>query len=68
MFPVGSATGRPAPSAAAMGSSMRYASRAPACLADWRTARFSTWVIPDGTVTTTRGWTMLRRWWVFRMK
>ena len=27
-----------------------------------------TWVIPEGTVTTTRGCTMLRRWWVLRMK
>ena len=30
MLPVGSATGRPAPMAAAMGSSMRVAQRAPA--------------------------------------
>src|ERR687886_605621 len=30
MFPVGSATGRPAPIAAAIGSSIRYACRAPA--------------------------------------
>ncbi len=55
MLAPGSATGRPAPSAAAMGSSMRKASRAPAWRADWLTARFSTWVMPEGTVTTTRG-------------
>ena len=35
--------------AAASGSSIRYASRAPAFMAASRTARFSTLVTPDGT-------------------
>ena len=48
MFPVGSATGRPAPIAAAIGSSMRYAWRAPAESVASSTARFSTPVTPDG--------------------
>ena len=55
MLPVASSTGRPAPIAAAIGSSIRYASRAPACCAASMTARFSTSVTPDGTPTTTRG-------------
>ena len=55
MLPVASSTGSPAPIAAAMGSSIRYASRAPACCAASMTARFSTSVTPDGTPTTTRG-------------
>src|SRR5579884_1076995 len=49
MFPVGSATGRPAPIAAAIGSSIRYALRAPADSVASSTARFSTPVTPDGT-------------------
>ena len=53
--PVGSPTGRPAPIAAAIGSSMRYAWRAPADRQASSTARFSTPVTPDGTQTTTRG-------------
>ena len=48
MFPVGSATGRPAPIAAAIGSSIRYAWRAPAESVASSTARFSTPVTPDG--------------------
>ena len=48
MFPVGSATGRPAPIAAAIGSSIRYAWRAPADSVASSTARFSTPVTPDG--------------------
>ena len=55
MLPVASSTGSPAPIAAAIGSSMRYASRAPACCAASMTARFSTSVTPEGTPTTTRG-------------
>ena len=55
MFPVGSATGRPAPIAAAIGSSIRYAWRAPAESVASSTARFSTPVTPEGTQTTTRG-------------
>jgi hypothetical protein len=55
MFPVGSATGSPAPIAAAIGSSIRYAWRAPAESVASSTARFSTPVTPEGTHTTTRG-------------
>ena len=55
MLPVGSHTGRSAPIAAANGSSIVYASRAPACLVASSTARFSTAVIPEGTHTMTWG-------------
>ena len=55
MFPVGSRTGRPAPIAAAIGSSIRYAWRAPAERVGLLDRRFSTPVTPDGTQTTTRG-------------
>ena len=41
--------------AAAMGSSMRNAWRAPAVMVASKTARFSTEVTPLGTHTTTRG-------------
>ena len=54
-LPVGSATGSPAPIAAAIGSSMRNASRAPALRVASSTARRSTPVSPEGTHTTTRG-------------
>ena len=47
-LPDGSLTGSPAPIAAAIGSSMRRAQRAPAFSAASRTARFSTSVTPDG--------------------
>ena len=67
MFPVGSATGRPAPIAAAIGSSIRYAWRAPAESVASSTARFSTPVTPDGTQTTTRGCAK-RCWCTFWMK
>ena len=67
MFPVGSATGRPAPIAAAIGSSIRYAWRAPALSVASSTARFSTPVTPDGTQTTTRGCAK-RCWCTFWMK
>ena len=53
--PVGSSIGRSAPMAAAIGSSIRYAWRAPAEIVASKTARFSTDVTPDGTQTTTRG-------------
>ena len=53
--PVGSSIGRLAPMAAAMGSSMRNACRAPAEIVASKTARFSTEVTPEGTHTTTRG-------------
>ena len=48
MLPVGSATGSPAPIAAAIGSSIRYAWRAPAESVASSTARFSTPVTPGG--------------------
>ena len=67
MFPVGSATGRPAPIAAAIGSSIRYAWRAPAESVASSTARFSTPVTPEGTHTTTRGCAK-RCWCTFWMK
>src|SRR3954468_18779661 len=67
MLPVGSPTGRPAPIAAAIGSSIRYACRAPADRQASSTARFSTPVTPDGTQTTTRGCAQ-RFWWTFWMK
>ena len=49
--PVGSVIGIPAPIAAAMGSAMRPALRAPALMTDCRIARFSTGVAPCGTQT-----------------
>jgi len=53
--PRASSTGRPAPMAAAMGSSIRNTSRAPAPRADSRIARRSTWVDLQGTQISTRG-------------
>ena len=55
MFPDGPLIGTFAPIAAARGSSMRYASRAPALSAASRTARFSTEVTPAGTLIITSG-------------
>ena len=49
--PVGSVTGRPAPIAAAIGSSIRNTRRAPALSAASWMARRSTAVEPDGTQT-----------------
>ena len=65
--PLASLTGRPAPIAAAIGSSIRYTSDAPAPSADSRIARRSTWVEPQGTqmmilglgLRMDRGWTIL---------
>ena len=54
-LPDGSLTGSPAPIAAAIGSSMRRAQRAPALSAASRTARFSTSVTPDGMPSSIRG-------------
>ena len=54
-LPDGPEMGTLAPIAAASGSSMRYASRAPALSAASRTARFSTLVTPDGTLIITSG-------------
>ena len=53
--PVASATGRSAPIAAAIGSSIRYTCPAPAPIADSRIARRSTWVEPHGTQMMMRG-------------
>jgi len=55
MLPCGSAIGSPAPIAAAIGSSIRYAERAPAAIVASSTARRSTSVIPLGTHTIARG-------------
>ena len=57
-----------APMAAAMDSWMRYTSRAPACSAESRTARFSTSVMQVGTPMTIRGLTNQRREMTFSMK
>ena len=64
---MGSPTGSPAPIAAAIGSSIRYAWRAPALRQASSTARFSTPVTPEGTHTTTRGCAQ-RFWCTFWMK
>ena len=55
MEPDASDTGKPAPIAAAMGSSIRYTSEAPAPKALSRMARRSTWVEPQGTQMMMRG-------------
>ena len=55
MFPDGPLIGTLAPIAAASGSSIRYASFAPALRAASRTARFSTEVTPAGTEIITSG-------------
>ncbi len=67
--PRASVTGMPAPIAAAMGSSIRDTSRAPASIAESRIARFSTWVEPAGTQISTRGLGRRNRLlWTLRMK
>ena len=53
--PIGSATGSPAPIAAAIGSSMSDTRSAPALVTASRIARRSTEVAPDGTQMTTSG-------------
>ncbi len=55
MAPRASCTGMPAPIAAAIGSSTRNTSRAPAPSADSLMALRSTWVELQGTQTSTRG-------------
>src|ERR1035441_4202191 len=55
MLPEGPSTGKPAPMAAAIGSSMMSTERAPARFAASRTARSSTDVISAGTQMTTEG-------------
>ena len=68
MLPVGSDTGIPVPTAAAIGSStICVGRRAPADSAASCTARCSTPVIPDGTAITMRG-LVQRRWWMRSMK
>ena len=59
MRPTGSAISRPAPIAAAIGSSIRWTRRAPAASDASSTARFSTSVTPDGAHTIRRGWARL---------
>ena len=54
-LPDGPLIGTLAPIAAASGSSIRYASLAPAFSAASRTARFSTLVTPEGTLIITSG-------------
>src|SRR5467141_2175374 len=66
--PVGSVTGRPAPIAAAIGSSIRKTRLAPALSADSWIARRSTAVEPDGTQTMICGVAKLRRLCTLRMK
>ena len=61
MQPFGSATSRPAPIAAAIGSSISSAWLAPACIAASWTALFSTVVIREGTHIITRGLNIKRR-------
>ena len=55
MLPTGSWMSRPAPMAAAMGCSIRWAADAPARRAASLTARRSTEVMADGTQSSTRG-------------
>ena len=59
-LPLGSAIGRPTPIAAASGSSMSHACRAPAEIAASVTALRSTDVTPDGTQIMISG--LNRRW------
>jgi len=66
--PVGWVTGRPAPIAAAIGSSMSSTFRAPADSAESWMARRSTAVAPEGTQTMMRGLAKERRLCTFRMK
>ncbi len=68
MLPEGSVIGRPAPIAAIIACSTRKTSEAPARIAESLTARFSTWVISDGTPMTMRGWTYILRPCAFLMK
>ena len=59
--PRASCTGKPAPTAAAMGSGTMSTLRAPAPSADSLMARRSTWVEPKGTHTRTRGLGLKKR-------
>ena len=68
ILPVGSATSSPAPIAAAIGSSIKKTSFAPALMTDSWTALSSTSVIPEGTPTTTLGLPALYLWQTFATK
>ena len=68
MEPEGSVTGRPAPIAAAIGSSISSTLRAPALSADSWIARRSTAVEPEGTQTMMSGEAKQRRLCTLRMK
>ena len=68
MLPEGSVTGKPAPIAAAIGSSIRNTFRAPALSALSWIARRSTAVEPDGTHTIINGEAKPRRLCTLRMK
>src|SRR3989338_6156495 len=70
MLPTASEIGKRAPIAAAIGSSTRYTSRAPAFLTASSTARFSTSVTSDGIPITTRGRGKSENasLWTFRIK
>ena len=54
MLPSGASTSIPIPTAAAIGSKIKYTSRPSACSAESRTARSSTSVEPEGTPITMR--------------
>jgi hypothetical protein len=68
--PTGSVTGKSAPIAAAMGSSISQTFRAPALEAASRIARRSTWVDPEGTQMTISGPSRMIHCWpsALRMK
>ena len=68
IMPSGPVMSRPAPIAAATGSSMRYTDLPPACSAASLTARFSTSVTPLGTHTIILGLKNLLPPQVFPMK
>ncbi|MNL56891.1 hypothetical protein D3C87_1804130 [compost metagenome] len=55
IFPRGSTISKADPIAAAIGSSIKYTSLAPACNTDSSTALSSTSVMPEGTATITLG-------------
>jgi hypothetical protein len=59
--PVGCSTGSPLPTAAAIGLAIRRASRAPAAIQAWATARLCTPLTPVGTAAITRGFARLCR-------
>ena len=65
MFPLGSATSILEPIAAAIGSSIKYTSLAPAYKTDSSTALSSTSVMPEGTPTITLGFPIPYLWHTF---